>query len=64
MVGMDEEELEEQETKEEQTGKRKALGIPELDPDALPSSHVSKFLNLDGNIILFNKCVLSPQFWY
>lgn len=58
MVGMDEEELEEQEAKEEQTGKRRALGIPELDPDALPSSHVSKFLSLDQTIVLSDKRVL------
>ena len=51
MVGMDSEELEEQEAKEEQTSKRKALGIPEMDPDALPSSHVSKFLSLDWHVV-------------
>lgn len=44
---MDEDEAEEEVRKEEQNSKRKSLGIPELDPDALPSTVASKFLSLD-----------------
>jgi hypothetical protein len=44
---MDDEEVEEEVKKEEQNSKRRSLGIPELDPDALPSTVASKFLSLD-----------------
>ena len=40
---MDDEEVEEEVKKEEQNSKRRSLGIPELDPDALPSTVASKF---------------------
>ncbi|CAL1131883.1 unnamed protein product, partial [Cladocopium goreaui] len=43
-IGVDEEHVEEEVEKEKQVTNRKSLGIPELDPDALPSSHVQKYL--------------------
>ena len=39
-------EIEEQEDRESTNRKGKALGLPELDPDALPSSMAQKYLNL------------------
>ena len=41
------EQIEDDENKEEGNRKGKQLGLPEIDPDALPSSMVSKYLNLD-----------------
>ena len=38
--------IEEQEDRENTNRKGKALGLPELDPDALPSSMAQKYLNL------------------
>ena len=43
----DGEELAEAEVKDDSDAKRrKQLGIPEVDPDALPSSQAQKYLNL------------------
>lgn len=43
-----EEDIDKCEAKEEQVRKGKQFGIPEIDPDALPSSMVQKYLTL-GN---------------
>ena len=47
---MDENHVEEEVEKEKQVSNRKTLGIPELDPDALPSSHVQKYLCPDSTV--------------
>ena len=39
--------IEEQESKEATQRKGKQIGLPEIDPDALPSSMVTKYLFLD-----------------
>ena len=48
--GVDENHVEEEVEKEKQVSNRKTLGIPELDPDALPSSHVQKYLCPDSTV--------------
>lgn len=42
----DKEELDEEEKLSERAKLRKRLGFPEIDPDALPSSMVTKYMNL------------------
>ena len=42
------EKIENQESKENANRKGRQLGLPELDPDALPSSMVQKYLILDS----------------
>ena len=46
--GVDEDNVEEEVEKEKQQDARKNLGIPELDPDALPSSYIQKYLCPDS----------------
>lgn len=56
--GVDEEHVEEEVEKEKQVTNRKSLGIPELDPDALPSSHVQKYLCPDS---IVNTNIITPN---
>lgn len=38
--------IREEEAEDEQTKKRKQLGLPEFDPDAVPSSQLPKYMTL------------------